>query len=67
MKPNSHTVNLPAGEALLTPEQAAGLLQITKRSLIENARAGHIPAVRINKRVLRFHMPSIVASQGRAL
>jgi excisionase family DNA binding protein len=48
--------------ALLTPKQAAEWLGIAERTLLANARRRRIPAVRLNARVLRFHLPSVLAA-----
>lgn len=48
-------------EALQTPEQTAKWLGINKRTLMVNARLGKIPCVRINERLFRFHLPTILA------
>ena len=49
-------------DALDTPAQMAGFLSIAERTLLQNVRAGNIPCVRINKRVLRFHRPTVIAA-----
>jgi excisionase family DNA binding protein len=59
------TANLPEGanpDALLTPAEAAKRLCIAERTLLKNARRRLIPAVRINSRLFRFHMPSVLAA-----
>ena len=52
-------------DALDTPAQMAGFLRIAERTLLANTRAGKIPAVRINKRVLRFHRPTVLAALSK--
>jgi hypothetical protein len=56
-------------DALLEPAPAAAWLRMAERTLLANARAGKIPCVRINDRVLRFHPRSILAAtlQGKAV
>ena len=49
------TTETPDLDALLTPEECAAWLKISRRKLMENTRAGLIPAVRVNGRVIRFH------------
>jgi hypothetical protein len=49
-------------ESLKTPEQTAKWLGIAERTLLNNARRKRIPCVRINQRVLRFHLPSVLAA-----
>jgi hypothetical protein len=51
-------------DALLEPAPAAAWLRMAERTLLANARAGKIPCVRINDRVLRFHPRSILAAKG---
>jgi hypothetical protein len=57
-------------DALLEPAPAAAWLRMAERTLLANARAGKIPVVKINDRVLRFHPRSILAattSRGKAM
>ncbi len=49
-------------DTLLTPDQAAKWLGIAERTLLANARRRRIPCVRVNARVLRFHLPSVLAA-----
>lgn len=65
MKVNRSKINVGAAQVadpLDTPAQMAGFLQIAERTLIQNARAGKIPCVRLNKRVIRFHRGTVLAS-----
>jgi hypothetical protein len=49
-------------DKLCTPAEAAEFLRIEERTLLNNARQRRIPVVRINARVLRFHLPSVLAA-----
>ena len=55
----------PEADTLDTAESAARWLHITPRTLIENARRGKIPCVRINSRVLRFHRATVLAALSK--
>ena len=48
--------------ALVTPQQAAKWLGIAERTLLANARRRRIPVVRLNARLIRFHLPSVLAA-----
>lgn len=58
----NRTVNL---DDMLTLEEAASWLMITKRTLIANIHRKRIPAVKINERVWRIH-PRTVLDQLHA-
>jgi hypothetical protein len=59
---NTESIDL---DALLDPPQCAGWMRIEERTLLENARKGRIPVIRINKRVLRFHPRSIIEARQK--
>lgn len=54
-----HKLNL---DAVLTPEQAARWLQVSKRVLLKNIRLGKIPAIHINDRVIRIHPRTVLGA-----
>jgi hypothetical protein len=49
-------------DTLRTPADAAKWIGFTEEALLANARRGRIPAVRINARVIRFHLPTVLAA-----
>ncbi len=51
---------------LLTPEQAADLLQVSKRTMYEWLRKGEIPAVRIGERLVRVRESDVLTPDVRA-
>jgi hypothetical protein len=51
-------------DELLTVVECSQWLRMEEETLLENVRAGRIPVVRINRRVLRFHPRSILLSLG---
>lgn len=63
MKVASNTKSEGANlDVLRTPPEAAQYLRMAERTLMANVRKRKIPAVRINSRVLRFHLPSVLAA-----
>jgi excisionase family DNA binding protein len=60
--------NAPAAHHdFLTARQLAARLQVSEATVRRLARAGHIPAVRLTPRLIRFHLPSVLeALDGRA-
>jgi len=48
----------PSNEALLTPEEVAGMLRVTRKTVIVMAREGRLPAVRVG-RFVRFDRQQI--------
>lgn len=51
---------------LLTAEECATWIGVTKRTLLQMVRAGRVPVVRLNERVLRFHAPTILDRLNRS-
>jgi hypothetical protein len=47
-----------------TPEECAVFLRISKRALLDRTRKNKIPALRINQRVFRYHLPTVLAALG---
>lgn len=47
-------------DALLLPEEMAKILSISPKILLQNVRRKKIPVVKINARVLRFHLPTVL-------
>lgn len=47
-------------DAILTPPEAAQFLRVTTRTLLKNVRLGRVQAIRVNARVLRFHVRSLL-------
>jgi excisionase family DNA binding protein len=47
-------------ERLLTTGEVAGRLQFSVRKVREYVRTGKLPAVRLNRRDMRFHWPTVV-------
>jgi excisionase family DNA binding protein len=45
----------------LTEEQAARWLNVTVRTLRDNARRGRIPSLKVTGRLRRFHKPTLIA------
>lgn len=56
----------PEPTVLLTPEECAAWIGVTKRTLLQMVRAGRVPVVRLNERVLRFHAPTILDRLNRS-
>lgn len=48
----------PKSDALLTVREAAARLRVSYRSILRYSKAGHLPSVRIGKRIL-FHESAI--------
>lgn len=46
-------------EEFLTARQLAAVLQVSERTVQRLAREGRIPAVRITKRIMRFHLQNV--------
>ncbi len=51
-------------DEILTLEECAAWLVLKPRDLLEKVRAGRIPAIRLNKRVLRFHPRTVLMKLG---
>jgi hypothetical protein len=51
-------------DEILTLEECAAWLVLKPRDLLEKVRAGRIPAIRLNKRVLRFHPRTVLLKLG---
>ena len=45
-------------------EECAAWLVLKPRDLLDKVRAGHIPAIRLNKRVFRFHPRTVLLKLG---
>jgi excisionase family DNA binding protein len=55
-----------ASDKLITPEQAADLLQVSKRTMYEWLRNGEIPSVRIGERLIRVRESDVLTPDARA-
>lgn len=55
-----------ASDKLITPEQAADLLQVSKRTMYEWLRNGEIPSVRMGERLIRVRESDILTPDVRA-
>jgi excisionase family DNA binding protein len=53
-------------DRLLTPEQAAELLQVSKRTMYEWLRNGEIPSVRMGERLIRVREKDVLTPDVRA-
>jgi hypothetical protein len=51
-------------DEILTLEECAAWLVLRPRDLLEKVRAGRIPAIKLNKRVLRFHPRTVLLKLG---
>ncbi len=51
-------------DEILTLEECASWLALKPRDLKEKVRAGRIPAIRLNQRVLRFHPRTVLLKLG---
>lgn len=51
-------------DEILTLEECAAWLVLRPRDLLDKVRAGRIPAIRLNKRVLRFHPRTVLLKLG---
>ena len=51
-------------DEILTLEECAAWLVLKPRDLKDKVRAGRIPAIRLNKRVLRFHPRTVLLKLG---
>jgi len=60
------SVLLQSLDELLTAKECALWLRMEEGTLLENVRLGRIPAVKINRRVLRFHPRTILLGLGIA-
>jgi hypothetical protein len=58
------SVVLQSLDELLTPEECSLWLKMEEDTLLENARLGRIPVVKVNSRVLRFHPRTILLGLG---
>lgn len=52
-------------DELQTPEWTARWMKLGRRTLINAARTGAIPCVRVNERVIRFHPRTILAALAK--
>jgi excisionase family DNA binding protein len=62
---NSELYGLPA---VLTVDEAAGLLRVNRKTLYELIQRGELPGVRRLGRAIRIHRPTLIrwlADQGR--
>ncbi|MBE7504314.1 MAG: helix-turn-helix domain-containing protein [Verrucomicrobiales bacterium] len=50
---------------ILTPEECAQWLQLSRKSLLRAIRAGRIPYHQLNARVYRFHIGTVLAALNR--
>jgi superkiller protein 3 len=55
-----------ASDKLLTPEQAADLLQVSKRTMYEWLRNGEIPSVKMGERLIRVRERDVLTPDVRA-
>ncbi len=56
---------IPASlDEILTLEECAAWLVLRPRDLLDKVRAGRIPAIKLNKRVLRFHPRTVLLKLG---
>lgn len=51
-------------DEILTLEECAAWLLLKPRDLLAKVRAGRIPAIRLNQRVLRFHPRTVLLRLG---
>ncbi len=51
-------------DEILTLEECASWLMLKPRDLKEKVRAGRIPAIKLNQRVLRFHPRTVLLKLG---
>jgi hypothetical protein len=51
-------------DEILTLEECASWLALKPRDLKEKVRAGRIPAIKLNQRVLRFHPRTVLLKLG---
>jgi len=49
-------------EALLTLQQTAARMQVSRRCVQKFVSRGLIPAIRVSRRCTRFHWPSVLAA-----
>jgi hypothetical protein len=54
-------------DALLTIDQGAQWLGMSRRVLLDNIRRKKIPAIRLNARVFRIHPRTVLLSKGAKL
>ncbi len=47
-------------DRLQKPEELAAAMGTSKRVILEAVKRGRIPVCRINDRVLRFHLPTVM-------
>lgn len=55
------------GDRFLTPEQAAALLQVSKRTMYEWIRKGEIPSVKLGDRLVRIRERDVLTPDVKAL
>jgi excisionase family DNA binding protein len=63
----SETINDESSGKLLTPEQAADLLQVSKRTMYEWLRRGEIPSVKLGDRLVRVRERDVLTPDVRLL
>jgi hypothetical protein len=51
-------------DEILTLDECAAWLVFRPRDLLDKVRAGRIPAIRLNQRVLRFHPRTVLLKLG---
>ncbi len=51
-----------ARHEFVTARQLAAFLQVSETTVRRLARAGRIPAVRLTPRLVRFHLPTVLAA-----
>jgi excisionase family DNA binding protein len=52
-------------EKLLTAEEMAKRLKCTAEWVLQQVRAGRIPCIKFNRRVYRFHWPTVLKALER--
>ena len=62
--PLAGTKILQSLDEILTLEECAAWLLLKPRDLLAKVRAGRIPAIRLNQRVLRFHPRTVLLKLG---
>jgi excisionase family DNA binding protein len=63
---NASSLNSDTSDKLITPEQAAELLQVSKRTMYEWLRNGEIPSVRMGERLIRVREKDVLTPDVRA-
>lgn len=52
-------------ETLLTVDQVAERLQVTRNWVLQKVKEGVIPCIRFNARTFRFHWPTVLAALSK--